>query len=158
ALNEEAELEMAAAAPAAVPGTGSQFTAQRPAPTGRFAAAPTTKTKAARRTSSAPIVTQAEPAGLTRYVPWAAAGLGVLYLIVMMAPPVDAPKDFHLQDFASLPIIDRGRVKPLDTFARMNLLVLSDRQSFQDKKGQSQPAIKWLLDVMTSNAAENYQV
>jgi ABC-type transport system involved in cytochrome c biogenesis permease subunit len=87
---------------------------------------------------------------ISRYVPWAVLGVAVLYLVLVMVPPQDPPDKMHLHEFSQLPVMDHGRVKPLDTVARNTLMGMSDRQSFRDEKDEPQPAIKWLLDVMTS--------
>ena len=49
--------------------------------------------------------------------------------------------------FGRLPVIDGGRCKPLDTAARMNLMVLTHRQQFYNPETQNQhyPATKWYL-------------
>jgi hypothetical protein len=81
------------------------------------------------------------------------------WFVVSAIPPADAPDQMHLQEFAELPIVADGRVKPLDTLARNSLFMISNRQAYKEYKdpkdghgpevGPSQPAIKWLLDVMT---------
>jgi ABC-type transport system involved in cytochrome c biogenesis permease subunit len=57
----------------------------------------------------------------------------------------------QVREFAKLPVVDRGRVKPIDTVARTSLMVISNKQTFRDDAQKEQPAIRWLLDVMTSN-------
>jgi ABC-type transport system involved in cytochrome c biogenesis permease subunit len=85
------------------------------------------------------------------YLPaWIAAGLGALYMVIMMVPPGDAADKMHLEEVARLPVVEGGRVMPLDTIARNSLMIISGRQSFTDEDGTSQPAVKWLLDVMTT--------
>jgi len=96
-------------------------------------------------------------------VPAIAVILGFTYFYFQAAQPVDPVEGFHIQEFARLPIVDRGRVKPMDTFARVSLMVMNDGfQTFkpeiskeyeQDKR---QPAVRWLLDVMTSRFSENH--
>jgi ABC-type transport system involved in cytochrome c biogenesis permease subunit len=56
----------------------------------------------------------------------------------------------NLQGAAQLPVLDDGRVKPLDTVARLKLMLISNQQSYRDESDRTQPAIRWLLDVMTS--------
>ncbi len=55
----------------------------------------------------------------------------------------------HLYAFGELPVMYEGRIKPLDTLARNSLRIISGRQTFLDDKDQSQPAIRWLLDVIS---------
>ena len=82
--------------------------------------------------------------------PWVVVGVAVLYLASMMAPPAESKDRMHLEEFGALPLQDSGRIKPFDTLARNSLMIISNRQTFVDEKGDSQPAIRWLLDVMTS--------
>jgi ABC-type transport system involved in cytochrome c biogenesis permease subunit len=68
------------------------------------------------------------------------------------------PRDtMQLAEFGRLPIVYEGRVKPFDTLARNTLRIISDKQTFVDESGgsppRSQPAIKWLLDVITASPA-----
>jgi ABC-type transport system involved in cytochrome c biogenesis permease subunit len=88
---------------------------------------------------------------MKRYAPWAVAGFGVLYFTLAAVPKGDPADAMHLHEFGRLPVVDRGRVKPLDTMARVNLMMISGRQTYRDEADRAQPAIKWLLEVMTSN-------
>ncbi len=58
----------------------------------------------------------------------------------------------QLDEFGRLPLVYEGRVKPFDTLARNALRIISDKQTFLDETDKtpvkSQPAIKWLLDVV----------
>jgi ABC-type transport system involved in cytochrome c biogenesis permease subunit len=101
--------------------------------------------------------------GFSRILPWFVAGLAVVYLGLAMIPPSDPAKGMQLQKFGELPIVDGGRVKPLDSLARNTMMIISNRQTFTDDNGKTQPAIKWVLDVMTHRlaqkpAAERYKV
>ncbi len=61
--------------------------------------------------------------------------------------------------FGQLPVTFEGRIKPFDTLARSSLRKISDRQTYIDEQGNRQPAIRWLLDVITdSEAAQKHQV
>ena len=51
--------------------------------------------------------------------------------------PSDNPQSFHFSEAANLPVLDRGRIKPLDTLARNELMVISSKQQYADKKGRS---------------------
>jgi ABC-type transport system involved in cytochrome c biogenesis permease subunit len=154
---------------AGAPKVGGGYTATQPASAaaraGRFTHKAARKAVAAGSARPAAAPAAAAPAGMAWLVPWIALGIGVLYFAAAMTPPADRDKDFQYQEFASLPVVDHGRVKPLDTFARTSLLVISDRQTYLDDKDRSGPAVKWLLDVLThsgSNAPifriENEQV
>jgi ABC-type transport system involved in cytochrome c biogenesis permease subunit len=99
---------------------------------------------------------------LARFFPWIIVGIGALYLAGSMMPATDDGK-MHLTEFGSLPVVDHGRVKPFDTLARIDLMILSNRQEWQEKDKApddlfpppSRPAIEWLLDVMTSKLSRN---
>ncbi len=86
-------------------------------------------------------------------------GLAALILIITAIPPTYPTNRFQFDKFAALPAIGGGRIKALDTEARVNLMAISGRQSFKvvekttdgAEKTTAYPAIKWLLDVMTSH-------
>ena len=83
----------------------------------------------------------------TRFFPWIVVVLAVGYFASKARPAAD-DGEMAIQEFAKLPVVDRGRLKPLDTVARTSLMIVSDRQTFRDENGKKQPAIRWLLDVM----------
>ena len=121
-------------------------------------------------------------------IPIIAVILGFAYFYFQAAQPSDPVDGFHIQEFARLPIVDRGRVKPMDTFARVSLMVMNDGfQTFKpdisekekvelttlknksartpeenktfsslSEKDKRQPAVRWLLDVMTSRFSDNH--
>ena len=67
--------------------------------------------------------------------------------------PGEQAGQMNLYEFGTLPIVDGGRTKPIDTFARNTLFAISDRQTFVDENGNSQSAVQWLLDVMSGRLA-----
>jgi ABC-type transport system involved in cytochrome c biogenesis permease subunit len=86
----------------------------------------------------------------SRFFPWLIAGSGAVFLMMMATPAKDAPKAMLLADFGRLPIVHDGRPKPIDTLARNTLMDISGKQTVVDNDGTEQSAVKWLLDVMTS--------
>jgi ABC-type transport system involved in cytochrome c biogenesis permease subunit len=92
--------------------------------------------------------------GFSRLVPWFALFTAALYLTLCMLPEADPPGGMHIQEFGQLLIADHGRVKPIDTLARTSLMAISEKQTFVDKAGDRQPAIKWLLDTVTIEHAK----
>ncbi len=50
-----------------------------------------------------------------------------------------------------IPVMDQGRMKPLDTLARNTMQVMSGRDTFKDANKKSQPAIRWLFDVISGS-------
>jgi ABC-type transport system involved in cytochrome c biogenesis permease subunit len=89
-------------------------------------------------------------------VPALVLGVGGLGLaaLALRARQGDRGDRFHLQEAAKLPVLDGGRVKPLDSLARTDLMVISGQQSYQDENDNAQPAIKWLFDVAASRVYE----
>jgi ABC-type transport system involved in cytochrome c biogenesis permease subunit len=95
-----------------------------------------------------------KPDPLSFYIPLAVVCVAVLYLIVVMLPPSEGPDQPHLSDLAAVPVLDHGRVKPFDALARNSLKSLSGYEEYYDIHGNQQPAVKWLLEVMTGTGKE----
>lgn len=94
---------------------------------------------------------------LARWTPRAIAGV-VLVALASFAgrawnPPQAPGTAMDLHAFGELPTAHGGRVKPFDTLARHQLMAQSDYQTYVDTNGVRQPAIRWLLDVLTPNGA-----
>jgi cytochrome c-type biogenesis protein CcsB len=115
-----------------------------------------------------------------QYFHWIVVSLAMVFLGSGMIPPGNPPDKFHLAELGTLPVVDRGRPKPLDTVARTSLMIISGRQYFVEEiqggeKNQkpsdplpeadpakksngkekevikvSQPAIRWLMDVIVT--------
>lgn len=83
---------------------------------------------------------------LTKYLPWGAAALALL-IALLFALPGAKVRGFDVNGFGSLPILEGGRVKPIDSLARNSLLVIHSRQNFRHE-GRMVGADEWLLDVM----------
>src|SRR5437773_11499078 len=90
-----------------------------------------------------------------RFAPWFAVVPALVWLLVAAVPPRDTDGQMQLNEFGRLPVRDHGRLKPYDTLARINLMIISGAQTYRDEKGDRQPAIRWMLDVMTSGMKEN---
>ena len=82
--------------------------------------------------------------------PWIVLGLFSLWAVGKMMPKKEIYKDFNLTQFGSIPVLDGGRLKPLDSVARTNMLFISGRSEFEDLDGNMQPAILWLLEVFAA--------
>jgi ABC-type transport system involved in cytochrome c biogenesis permease subunit len=109
---------------------------------------------------------------LSRSFPWFVLAVAFAHLVLAMLPADEPAGQFQLHEFAKIPVVDGGRIKPIDTLARTSLMIISSRQTFGDHwdsaergvvRGQTQPPIKWLLDVMVNrffdqHAAEKHQV
>jgi ABC-type transport system involved in cytochrome c biogenesis permease subunit len=100
---------------------------------------------------------------LTKYFPWVVVGAFVLYAASKMYPKRETYKEFDLSAFGAIPVLDGGRLKPLDSVARANMLYISGRSDWEDPQGDTRPAILWLLEVMAagdprSSPIADYQV
>src|SRR5262245_3791504 len=118
-----------------------QFLTRRPG-------APATTSAAATAT---PALTPGTPlSSAVRYFPWIMLGIVVLYLLSVFGRINPERQPYDLASFGQLPVVDGGRVKPIDTVARVNLRMISGREEFEDEKGNKQPAIKWYLEVIST--------
>jgi ABC-type transport system involved in cytochrome c biogenesis permease subunit len=101
------------------------------------------------RTTAKPTDAAAEPdrqSGLIRYgIPLGIVAFGSLFLL-SKAIPRPSPGPLDLKSIARLPVVDRGRVKPLDTVARTCLRKISGQEEYEAADGKTYPAIKWFLD------------
>lgn len=91
----------------------------------------------------------------SRFFPWLIAGFGAIFLMMMATTPSkDLPNGMHLDSFGRVPVVHDGRPKPFDSMARQTLMDISGRQYVIDSDGNEQPAVVWLLDVMTSKISQ----
>ena len=73
--------------------------------------------------------------------------LALAWVLPGMSPPSTPPETLQIHQFGRIPVVNNGRVKPMDTIARTHLRIVANRETFKDKEEQSHPAIVWLLDV-----------
>lgn len=101
---------------------------------------------------------------LQRYLPLLLVAICALWIGSKSRMPKDAPGAMNLQAFAQLPVVYKGRIKPIDTIARNSLIVVSDKQTFREsqrtgnhgltsRENIKHPAIEWYLDTITSSPA-----
>ncbi len=83
---------------------------------------------------------------LVKYISWGAGALALLIALVF-ALPGTKPRGFDTSGFGTLPILEGGRVKPMDSIARNSLLIIHSRQGFRHE-GRMVGPDEWLLDVM----------
>ena len=81
-----------------------------------------------------------------KYLPWG-AGVLALLLALVFALPAGKARGFDVSGFGNLPILEGGRIKPLDSLARNSLLVIHSRQGFRFE-GRTIGPDEWLLDVV----------
>ena len=83
---------------------------------------------------------------LARYLPWLAAGVALIGAVSGLFGSGQV-RNMDVQRFAQLPVLEGGRVKPLDSIARNSLLVIRSQQSFR-YNDRTVNADEWLLDVL----------
>jgi cytochrome c-type biogenesis protein CcsB len=100
---------------------------------------------------------------LSRSLPWVVAVLAVVYVASTTLRHEKKVAGMDLEAFGRIPVHEGGRIKPLDSVARTSLMLISGKQTFVDENGETQPAIRWLMDVMASppnseGPADKYKV
>jgi len=81
-----------------------------------------------------------------KLVPWVAGALALAGAGTALIPPRPV-HGFDLEAFGRLPVLEGGRVKPLDSVARNSLLVIRGAQEFRHD-GRTIGPTEWLLDVL----------
>ena len=82
----------------------------------------------------------------SRFIPWIAGGLALLGVLFAALSPGKV-RGFDMDGFGRLPVLEGGRVKPLDSVARNSLLMIRSQQSFHFED-RSIGADEWLLDLL----------
>lgn len=73
--------------------------------------------------------------------------------------PTAYDSEFDTAGFAALPVLQGGRIKPMDSVARNHLLILRGKQYYEDAGGGKRPAIEWLMDLtMAPEIAHHHAV
>ncbi len=85
-----------------------------------------------------------------KYLPVIFVVLTLGYFGYRMMPPRGHAGDFNYREFGHIMCYDGGRLKPIDTVARTNLMIISHRQTLYDQKGNAFPATKWFLDCLAT--------
>lgn len=78
-------------------------------------------------------------------VPVIAAVLATVTLLGLSTPRKPTKDRLDLQKLATLPVVDGGRVKPLDSVARVRLRQIAHTEECSDGKKKRQ-ALEWLMD------------
>jgi ABC-type transport system involved in cytochrome c biogenesis permease subunit len=93
-------------------------------------------------------------AKLPKWAPWAAGLAALAWVGSGLAPPRPV-NGFDVAGFGHLPVLEGGRVKPLDSIARNTLLMIRGQQSFAfdpdgdgPAKASKVSAGEWLLDLL----------
>ncbi|MCH2183550.1 MAG: cytochrome c biogenesis protein CcsA [Mariniblastus sp.] len=96
-------------------------------------------------------------------------GLALILTLIMLAwlgsslmrssSPEVSRGDLRLDLLGQVPLTNGGRVQPLESLARNTARRLSNRETVVDGKGDKQPAIRWLADlVFEAPGYEDYQI
>lgn len=84
-----------------------------------------------------------------RFSCWWIAGLALTCAVPAFAQPAAPPWNRETLDlFATLPVQDGGRVKPLDTFAQFTLLALNGSRTLSLPSGERRGHLEWMLDCL----------
>src|SRR5258708_15173684 len=90
-----------------------------------------------------------------KIIPWTAGVLALAFASAGLFPQGKV-RGFDLAAFDRLPVLEGGRVKPIDSLARNSLLLVRSQQSFRHQ-GRTVNADEWLLDVMLRNEVADAQ-
>jgi ABC-type transport system involved in cytochrome c biogenesis permease subunit len=84
-----------------------------------------------------------KPSKLLSWLP----GLLALAAVLFTLTPPGKVRGFDIEKFGRMPVLEGGRVKPLDSLARNSLLMIRGKQSVPSQ-GRSIGPDEWLLDVL----------
>ena len=90
-----------------------------------------------------------------KWVPWIVLALALAATAAALLPQGKV-RGFDLEGLAGLPLLEGGRVKPLDSLARNSLLVIRSQQAFR-YQGRAMSADEWFLDVLFRPATADEQ-
>jgi ABC-type transport system involved in cytochrome c biogenesis permease subunit len=104
-------------------------------------------------------VARIRPTTQEKFIPWAGFGLLVLLYLGGYVNRTTPTTRLDLSEVARIPVVEGGRIKPLDTDARVKLRQINHTEQFEDPNGYPRPAIQWYLDAASGNPeAEDYRV
>ena len=93
----------------------------------------------------------------SKFLPWIVVAVFAAWVIAGLRPPTE--KDFHARDFGKLPVLQDGRIQPLDSVARNSLRQLRNKQSVSLGGLKQMSASEWLMEVlMKPDAADERKV
>jgi len=98
---------------------------------------------------SSKLAAESPESPFVRYAGWAGALAISLYFGSMMVSR-DAGEGYDWGAVGRIPVVEGGRVKPLDTVARVAMRQISHRETFLDSSDKTKPAIRWFFDVASA--------
>ena len=84
---------------------------------------------------------------LAKLAPWCAAGAALAGALIVAARVPASSQGFDVDAFGHLPVLEGGRIKPIDSLARNSLLMLRSKQTVQ-QDGRELSATEWLLELL----------
>jgi ABC-type transport system involved in cytochrome c biogenesis permease subunit len=88
------------------------------------------------------------------WIPALVVLLAAGYVVGKSRPATESPGEMKIHEFAKLPVAYGGRTQPMDSLASNALRTLSGKETYEDDQFEKkQPAIRWLLDVVTRSPA-----
>ncbi len=81
------------------------------------------------------------------WIPWVAAGSAALYVVAAAWPRSVSPGQVDVRRASSLPVVDGGRLKPLDTVARVNLRLMNHAESLRGNDGRPLSALQVFFEI-----------
>jgi ABC-type transport system involved in cytochrome c biogenesis permease subunit len=82
----------------------------------------------------------------SRWTPWLVFALAIAGASASLRP-ASKTRGFDLDAFTRLPVLEGGRIKPLDSVARNSLLMIRGQQSYT-QDGRTTGSGEWLLDLL----------
>jgi ABC-type transport system involved in cytochrome c biogenesis permease subunit len=89
--------------------------------------------------------------------PLIAVVLAAAWFSADLRGPSSPPDQLQIHEYGRIPVVEGGRVKPMDSVARNHLRIMAERETFRTPEGQSRPAIEWLMDVQTEMFSDREQ-
>ncbi|MFM9959596.1 MAG: cytochrome c biogenesis protein CcsA [Planctomycetaceae bacterium] len=119
-----------------------------------------------RRARETKVIEAVQATGATFWVPIVVVAFLALWVVSKTKAPAVADKQFDYAAAGHLPVAADGRIKPLDTYARNLLRIISGTETFKleyqengQTKTRTEPAIRWLLDLFAKpDEAKHHKV
>ncbi|HVR82656.1 MAG TPA: cytochrome C biogenesis protein, partial [Planctomycetota bacterium] len=66
---------------------------------------------------------------MARLFPWLMVALAAAVVLPGLGVPSSPPDQPQIYEYARIPVVDGGRVKPMDTLARTYLRIISNKET-----------------------------
>ena len=84
---------------------------------------------------------------ILKLAPWLSAGVALAATALFAAQTPEPVRGFDVEGFSRIPVLEGGRIKPIDSLARNGLLAIHGKQTLVDGARELN-ADEWLLDVL----------